>query len=57
MLSYNQVQRLLRINELLTIRAMRARDYTRLHELGVHRIVLKDCLIESLTKRLQDIAA
>lgn len=53
MLTYNQVQRLLRINELLTIRAMRARDYTRLHELGVHRIVLKDCLIELLVERLR----
>lgn len=57
MLSVDQLQRLLVINRLLTIRALRARDFTRVHELGVHRIVVKDCLIEQLTKRLQDIAA
>lgn len=57
MLSVDQINRLLRINELLTIRAMRERDLRRLLDLQIHRALLKDCLIEQLTKRLQDIAA
>lgn len=49
MLTYEQLQRALKLNELLMARALRARDYTRIYELGNHRMILKDCLIELLT--------
>lgn len=54
MLTLDQLQRLLKLNELLTVRALRARaSTTRLHELSVHRTVIKDCIIELLTNSSQ----
>ncbi len=51
MLTINQLKRILKLNQLLTIRAMRSTslDSTkRLHELAVHRSMIKDLMIERL---------
>lgn len=49
-LSAEQLRELLRWNARLTAKAVSDKDFKRIHELGVHRIVLKDCLIEVLQK-------
>lgn len=54
MLTIEQINRLLYLNKLLTVRALRSTApdaSTRLHQLSVHRTVLKDCLIELLQAR------
>lgn len=55
MLTIEQINRLLYLNKLLTVRALRSTApdaSTRLHQLSVHRTVLKDCLIELLSIEL-----
>lgn len=55
MLTLDELKRLLHINALLTVRVMRSRRHDalqRLHELSVHRMVLKDCIIELLSIEL-----
>lgn len=51
MLTLNQLQDLLDLNARLTIEALRADASTqRIHELSIHRQVLKDCIIELLMR-------
>lgn len=53
MLTLVQLQRLMRLNDLLTIKELRRKDksnFKRLLELNLHRSMIKDCIIEVMSK-------
>lgn len=53
MLTLQELQVLLDLNTRLTIEALRTNASTqRIHELSIHRQVVKDCIIELLMKEV-----
>lgn len=53
MLTLQELQALLDLNARLTIEALRTDASTeRIHELSIHRQVLKDCIIELLMREV-----
>lgn len=51
MLSIAELVKLLEVNAVLCVQAMRDNDLERLRDLTVHRSCLKDCLIDALAQR------
>lgn len=49
MLSLENLFELLKVNKQLTQEAMARDNFVRVYELSVHRICVKDCIIENLT--------